>query len=116
MSAPAFGVCAAGVMAGNAGGPAVKLFCRGWCGRPPYDRGMRALVFAPCVLLAAELGLLGCGSPTLLQCRAEAAAHLPLEPDQVTLGDVREVVRKVRACQAGTPAPAGDPPPGDAGP
>lgn len=42
-----------------------------------------------------------CGGPTLLQCRIDAAAGLPLEPDQVSLGDVKEVVRKLKACQAG---------------
>lgn len=42
-----------------------------------------------------------CGGPTLLQCRVDAASGLPLEPDQVSLGDVREVVRKLKACQAG---------------
>lgn len=42
----------------------------------------------------------GCGSPSLLQCRAEAVTALPLDPDTITLGDVREVARRVRACQA----------------
>lgn len=42
-----------------------------------------------------------CGSPSLLQCRAHAVESLPLDPDTITLGDVREVARKVRACQAG---------------
>jgi hypothetical protein len=41
-----------------------------------------------------------CGSPSLLQCRAEAVTALPLEPDTITLGDVKEVARRVKACQA----------------
>ncbi len=51
-------------------------------------------------MLFGMLSALGCGNPQLLQCRAEAAALLPLEPDQITLGDLREVVRQVKACQA----------------
>jgi hypothetical protein len=41
-----------------------------------------------------------CGSPALLQCRVDAVAALPLEPDQVSVGDVRAVVAKLKACQA----------------
>lgn len=51
--------------------------------------------------------LAGCGAPSLLQCRAEAVEMLPLDPDTITLGDVREVARRVKACQA---RPDGGPP------
>ncbi|OGR95487.1 MAG: hypothetical protein A2V88_15360 [Elusimicrobia bacterium RBG_16_66_12] len=44
--------------------------------------------------------LASCGAPSLLQCRAEAVTALPLEPDAITLGDVKEVARRVKACQA----------------
>jgi hypothetical protein len=43
--------------------------------------------------------LAGCGG-SVLQCRLDAVAHLPLEPDLISVGDVREVVAKVKACQA----------------
>lgn len=81
---------------------------------------MRALLRLLCLsLMTALLGSLGC-SATLLQCRAEAAADLPLEPEQITASDVEQVVRKVKACQARAreprDAPSADPEPGDAGP
>jgi hypothetical protein len=44
--------------------------------------------------------LAGCGGGALLQCRVDAVGLLPLEPDAITLGDLREVVRRVHACQA----------------
>lgn len=40
-----------------------------------------------------------CGSSVLVQCRVDAIEALPLDSDTVTLGDVREVVRRVKACQ-----------------
>jgi hypothetical protein len=49
--------------------------------------------------LAAGLGT-ACGSGALLECRAEAVSLLPLEPDLITLGDVKEVARRVKACQS----------------
>jgi len=49
--------------------------------------------------------LAGCGGSALLQCRVDAVATLPLEPDHVSVGDVREVVAKLRACQAGDGGP-----------
>lgn len=42
----------------------------------------------------------GCGGRALLQCRVEAVSSLPLEPDDITLGDLRDVARRVKACQA----------------
>lgn len=69
-------------------------------------------------LVSGLLASLGC-SATLLECRAQAAADLPLEPDQITVGDVKEVIRKVKACQAAARPPRDDPLPsgsGDAGP
>jgi hypothetical protein len=40
-----------------------------------------------------------CGSGTLLECRVQAVTALPLDPDTITLGDVKEVARRVKACQ-----------------
>lgn len=77
-------------------------------------REIASLVVTLGLLLALGAIADGCGSPSLLQCRADAAADLPLEPDQITLGDVRQVVRKVKACQAAARLPAGAS--GDAGP
>lgn len=77
---------------------------------------MRPLLRLLCLsLISALLAGLGC-SASLLECRAQAAADLPLEPDQITIGDVRDVVRKVKACQAAARPPRDDPLPGDAGP
>lgn len=44
--------------------------------------------------------LAGCGGGALLQCRVDAVSALPLEPDDISVGDLREVVRRVKACQA----------------
>jgi hypothetical protein len=53
------------------------------------------------VLFFLGAGVIGaCSAPALLQCRAEAVAALPLDPDTITLGDVKEVARRVKACQA----------------
>jgi hypothetical protein len=43
-------------------------------------------------------GLAGCGSAQLVECRVDAVLALPLEPDQITLGDLKEARRKVNAC------------------
>ena len=52
-------------------------------------------------LTALVLLLSGCGGGALLQCRVDAVSLLPLEPDAISVGDLREVVRRVKACQAG---------------
>lgn len=56
---------------------------------------------------AALLGLIlaGCGKGALLECRVDAVSLLPLEPDAITLGDLKDVVRRVKACQAGDAGP-----------
>lgn len=49
--------------------------------------------------LAALGGLaIGCTGQAL-QCRVDAVSALPLEPDAITLGDLREVARRVKGCQ-----------------
>ena len=60
-----------------------------------YHSGMVKGAFL--VLVGA---LAGCGQGALIQCRVDAVSLLPLEPDAITLGDVREVARRVKACQA----------------
>jgi len=77
---------------------------------------MRSLLRLLCLSLASTLlATVGCAS-SVVECRAQAAADLPLEPEQITLGDVREVIRKVKACQAAARPPRDDPGAGDAGP
>ena len=53
------------------------------------------------LLIAVLVVVLGCGGSALLECRVNAVAGLPLEADQITLGDLKGVVAKVKACQAG---------------
>jgi hypothetical protein len=79
--------------------------------------GKAQLVFASLYLLALAGIVDGCGSSRLLQCRAEAAAMLPLDPDTITSADVKAVARRVKACQASATPPQifGDSR-GDAGP
>ena len=60
-----------------------------------YHSGMVKLA----ILLAFVL-LSGCSQGALLQCRVDAVSLLPLEPDAISVGDLREVVRRVKACQA----------------
>ncbi len=50
--------------------------------------------------VGAVRGLAGCGSPVLVQCRVDAVLGLPLEPDAITLGDLKDVQRKVKSCMA----------------
>jgi hypothetical protein len=77
---------------------------------------MRTLLRLLCLsLVSALLASIGCSS-TLLECRAQAAADLPLEPEQITAGDVETVIRKVKACQGHARPPRDDPLAGDAGP
>ncbi len=45
-------------------------------------------------------GLAGCGSAQLVECRVDAVLGLPLEPDAITLGDLKDVQRKVKSCMA----------------
>ncbi len=49
------------------------------------------------------LTLLGCGSPSLLQCRVDAVSRLPLrvveDPDALTVGDVKALVTELKACR-----------------
>jgi len=53
------------------------------------------------VLFFLGAGVIGaCNAPSLLQCRVDAITALPLDPDTITLGDVKEVARRVKACQA----------------
>lgn len=66
-------------------------------------------------LISTLLASVGC-STSLLECRAQAAADLPLEPEQITAQDVETVVRKVKACQVAALPPRDDPLLGDAGP
>lgn len=77
---------------------------------------MRTLLRLLCLsLMSSLLAGLGCNA-SLLECRTQAAADLPLEPEQITAGDVENVVRKVKACQAAARPPRDDPLRGDAGP
>lgn len=61
-----------------------------------YHSGMVKLA-----ILFALVLLSGCGSGALIQCRVDAVSLLPLEPEDISVGDLREVVRRVKACQAG---------------
>lgn len=65
--------------------------------KPPWPEILTWAAIAIAVLVV----LLRCGSSALLQCRVDAAAALPLEPEQITIGDVRALVARVKACQAG---------------
>lgn len=59
------------------------------------------------------LGMFGCGTPALVQCRAEAVAFLPQDPRQLTAGDVVDLVSRLQECAPPAPLPFTDP--GDAG-
>ncbi len=65
-----------------------------------YHSGMVKLA-----ILFALVLLSGCSQGALLQCRVDAVSVLPLEADAITLGDLKEVVRRVHACQAGDAGP-----------
>lgn len=45
-----------------------------------------------------------CGAPTLASCRVEAVAALPdhvlIEPESLSVSDVRELAERLRACNA----------------
>lgn len=67
------------------------------CPTYPLVEGLFGLAVAFVLLGALAVA---CGSPSVLQCRVDAVAGLPLEPDLITLGDLRTVAAKVKACQA----------------
>lgn len=45
-------------------------------------------------------GLAGCGAAQVVECRVDAVKILPVDPDQVTVGDLRDVVSRLHACEA----------------
>ena len=61
------------------------------------------------IMLLAVLAL-SCGASTnqLVQCQAtvlaEALNHMPSNPDDITVGDVRDVAARLKTCSAGADA------------
>ncbi len=68
--------------------------------------GMRHLAYG----LALALSAAACGSPQLARCQLGALRVLPTDREQVTLGDLRDVVGRLRACESPA-APDGGPAP-----
>lgn len=54
------------------------------------------------------LGISACGTPAVLQCRAEAVKFLPKDPGQVTPYDVVDLVGRLQACEAPAAADLAD--------
>lgn len=53
--------------------------------------------------------LFGCAAPALAECRLAAVAALPVhDPDALSVGDVRELAKALKACQAPAGADAGE--------
>jgi hypothetical protein len=66
--------------------------------------GMRNLAYGLALLLCAA-----CGSSQLAQCQLGALSVLPTDPAQVTAGDLRDVVGRLRACEAPARPDGGSP-------
>ena len=49
---------------------------------------------------AGIYGLASCSSATLAQCRLQAVAILPADPDEISVGVARELARRVKECEA----------------
>lgn len=62
------------------------------------------------VVALLALVLMACvGSATLAECRLNAVSALPVhDPDSLSVGDVRELARALKACQAPARADAGE--------
>lgn len=63
----------------------------------------------PAHALALVLSAAACGSPQLARCQLGALRVLPTDPDQLTVGDLRDVQGRLRACEAAPGAPDGGP-------
>lgn len=66
---------------------------------------MRLLAYG----LALALSAAACGSPQLAACQLGAVRVLPLDPDQLTLGDLRDVRERLRECAAPAAPDGGTP-------
>lgn len=56
--------------------------------------GLGALLFFGAAGFAAA-----CGTASVLECRAQALAILPPNPDEITVGVARELGRRIQACE-----------------
>ena len=59
--------------------------------------------------LALALGAAACGSPQVVQCQLGALRVLPDDLDQLTVGDLRDVKGRLRACAASAAPDGGTP-------
>ena len=60
----------------------------------------RMLTAALLAYLLVGLIAAACSAPTLVQCRVDALAVLPLDdPDAITVGDARRLVQRLKACE-----------------
>lgn len=59
------------------------------------------------VIATALVVVTGCGAATknLLECKLDSLKILPSDPERITIGDLKDVVSRVRACHSEELAP-----------